>query len=178
MDLRAKYEQAIQTAAARPLLCHKRNRRCALRSAVLHTFEQLQKRCATKTVACGWPGFPTLSNWEPLPLQRDGIEEVNTRGAHFVSGSGADVHVHFVGVIHLQRIHARGLKMNAEPGEDSGDSLSGTGHDPNGLRKMQRVKYGIGSGLRQPLDAQKTVGSDLADDVSRFVYGGHQQTMR
>ena len=97
---------------------------------------------------------------------------------HVGSACGAKIHVHFVGMIHFRGVNTRGLKMNAQPGEDSGNFLSGARHYPNCLGKMQRVKYRIGCGLRQALHAQVAVRSDLADDVTRFIDGRNQQALR
>jgi len=43
---------------------------------------------------------------------------------------------------------------------------------------MQRVKDGIGRGLRKTLHPQETVRSDLADDTTRFIDRRNQQAMR
>ena len=67
--------------------------------------------------------------------------------------------------------------MDAESSENSGNLLSRTRHDPNRLRKVQRVKYRVGRGLRQPLDAQKTLRSNIADQVSWLIDRRNQQAM-
>src|SRR5262249_17552225 len=121
--------------------------------AVPYMFEQLQERRPSKTIARGWPSFSTFADREPIALQRDRIKKVHSSRVHFGGAARSDVHVHLVWMIHLRRVHASGLKMNAEPGENSGDFLSGPRHDPDGLRKMQRVKYGVRSTLRQALHA-------------------------
>ena len=105
-------QQTIEAPAAGPLLGNERNRQSSAKLRFVQPLEELNERQAAKAIARrrGGPGFG--ADVAALALQRDGIEHIHAGGADFSRAGRADVHIYFVGMIHLWRVLAKRLKMH------------------------------------------------------------------
>src|SRR5713226_9699933 len=170
-------QNPVQAASAGPLLRDESNSRRPALLRLFQSFGNMQQCIATKPITNSGPR-PSLAYHKMLALQRDIIEDVHSRGAHFLAACRTDIHVHLIQIGHFGRVQAQWLQVDRESRENTRNSLPVPRHHPDWLRSMQQIKDWIRRSLWQTLDAQEPIWRNPADDVARLVDRRNEEPVR
>jgi hypothetical protein len=171
-------EDSVEAAAADALLRHEGDGERARDGLQINIVQQLQEHPGAEFIADGSARKLKHAQMAELAVDGDGTQIVDAGFADFFGGARADIDVHVFDFARVRKSFVGAMQMNGNSGDNAVDPFPGRGADFHGLRGVERVEYGRQAGLREALEAQVSVGSNIADDETGFVDRSNDEAAR